>query len=81
MKSDTRHEHRTDTGIREHSHRGGNESHKHSVNEQGFLLENLPKDRMYSCVNCGHDIDNHSYKGCLVEKCDCKLRPSQVCNV
>lgn len=31
-----------------------------------------------TCKDCGHDIDNHSYKGCHVKKCKCKLKPSDV---
>lgn len=30
------------------------------------------------CKDCWHDIDNHSYKGCLVKRCKCKTRPSEI---
>ncbi len=30
------------------------------------------------CQNCTHDIDNHSYKGCLVIKCKCESMPSDI---
>jgi len=34
--------------------------------------------RDIKCKKCGHDIDNHSFKGCLVKKCKCRLKPSDV---
>lgn len=30
------------------------------------------------CPNCRHQLDNHSYKGCSVERCHCKLVPSAI---
>ena len=32
----------------------------------------------FPCPECWHDIDNHSYKGCLVKSCKCELRPSAI---
>lgn len=34
--------------------------------------------KFLECINCGHNIDNHSYKGCAVKKCHCKIMPSQI---
>ncbi len=30
------------------------------------------------CLACRHDIDNHSVKGCLINQCACRLKPSQI---
>ena len=30
------------------------------------------------CEKCGHDIDNHTYTGCLVKGCNCKVKPSEI---
>jgi len=32
----------------------------------------------FECPNCGHNIDNHGYKGCSVKRCKCKLFPSAI---
>ncbi len=34
--------------------------------------------KFLECVNCGHNIDNHNYKGCAVKRCHCKIMPSQI---
>lgn len=30
------------------------------------------------CQECYHDIDNHSYNGCLVKGCKCRSKPSEI---
>lgn len=32
----------------------------------------------FKCSTCGHDIDNHTYRGCLVQGCRCAKTPHDI---
>ncbi len=41
-------------------------------------VQGLKRIKDCSCIYCGHNIDNHSYKGCKVWRCKCELMSSDV---
>lgn len=47
--------------------------------EGGLMEAVLTNSTDIKCQFCGHDIDNHTYSGCLVVKCKCKNTPSSIC--
>ena len=58
-------------------YRGGTTPPEQAQPQDADLLGGKHMDCIM-CKECGHDIDNHTWKGCLVKACKCRQKPSDI---